>query len=145
MGSAQPKVKPLPPHFREGIHFECQGTGRCCTSKGQEGYVYMNLPDRRRLAKHLKISTQAFTRKYCKRDGEFFHLKDCFNQCRFLDGTQCGVYAARPFQCRSFPFWPQHLNAKTWNQDVVSSCAGIGKGRYYSPDEITALIALTDL
>ncbi len=144
MSKGKQNSRPLPPHFREGVRFECQGTGRCCTSPGQKGYVYLNLADRRRLARHMGLKTLAFTRKYCEREGERFVLKDCFERCRFLEGKSCGVYTARPLQCRIYPFWPAHLSAKTWASEVVAQCPGVGKGRLFEPEEIQALIALTD-
>ena len=46
------------------------------------------------------------------------------------------VYAARPQQCRSWPFWPENMRKKVWNLEVVPGCEGIGRGRRHSPAEI---------
>jgi hypothetical protein len=127
--------------WKNGVRFECQGTGRCCTSRGSYGYVYLTLKDRQRLAKHLKLSTAAFTRKYCAKTSDHFHLKDFKENCRFLKGKGCSVYEARPAQCRTWPFWPENMNAKSWTREVVSFCPGVGKGKLYSADEIKALMA----
>jgi hypothetical protein len=126
--------------WKKGIRFECQGTGRCCTSRGSYGYVYLTLKDRRRLAEHLKISTLSFTRRYCSKTSGHFHLKDFRKDCQFLKGKGCSVYEARPTQCRTWPFWPENMNARSWARDVVEFCPGIGKGRLYSEEEIQALL-----
>jgi len=109
-------------------------------SRGQYGFVYMTLEDRRRMAKVLKLRTSVFTRTYCDFDGEYWHLKDPDKNCQFLDGKRCTVYLGRPAQCRTWPFWPENMNAKTWNKDVAAFCPGVGKGRLYSAKEIEALL-----
>ena len=39
--------------WKDGIRFECQGSGKCCLSRGTHGYVYLTLEDRRRFARHF--------------------------------------------------------------------------------------------
>ena len=73
--------------WAQGLRFECQGTGRCCVSRGSYGYVYLTLDDRRALAAHLGLRTSTFTRRYCLRKGDHFHLKDTRGPCQFLEGT----------------------------------------------------------
>lgn len=120
------------------IRFECQGSGKCCVSRGEYGFVYVTVEDRRRFARHLKISTQSFTKQYCQRTDGFWHLKD--NQktgnCIFLKAQSCSAYRARPTQCRTWPFWPEVMNAKTWSKEVASFCPGVGKGKLWSAKEI---------
>lgn len=128
--------------WEDGIRFECQGTGRCCLSRGTYGYVYLHLKDRQRLAKHLKLSTSEFTRKYCKNTDGHFHLRDFKGPCQFLQGKACSIYEARPDQCRTWPFWPENMNARTWNTEVKTFCPGVGKGRLYSAEEIQELLKL---
>ena len=36
--------------WREGVQFQCQGSGKCCTSHGQYGFVYLTPADRKRIA-----------------------------------------------------------------------------------------------
>ena len=127
--------------WTEGIRFECQGTGRCCTSRGSYGYVYLTLEDRRRLARRLGLSTATFTRRHCVKTDGYFHLKGPEKNCVFLNGTRCDVYEARPAQCRTWPFWPENMKAKVWSQEIASFCPGVGKGRRYSAEEIEELMA----
>jgi Fe-S-cluster containining protein len=124
--------------WSEGLRFQCQGSGKCCTSHGEYGFVFLTKEDRQRMAEHLGISLAAFTRKYCQRSNGFFHLKedgknpDCF----FLKDKRCSIYEARPTQCRTWPFWPDVMNAKTWKKEVVTFCPGVGKGPILSEAHI---------
>jgi uncharacterized protein len=128
------------PFWEEGIRFECQGSGKCCTSRGTYGYVYLSLEDRKRLAKTLKMKTQAFTKEHCETTDGLFHLKDPRGDCVFLKGAQCTVYEGRPTQCRTWPFWPENMNPRAWRRDVVNFCPGIGKGKLYSPEDIQKIL-----
>jgi uncharacterized protein len=123
-----------------GIRFECKGTGKCCMSRGSYGYVYLTLEDRRLLARHLGISTSSFTRRYCKMTGGYYHLNDPKSACQFLREKSCTVYEARPTQCRTWPFWPENMNARTWNTEIKSFCPGVGKGKLYTKEEIQELL-----
>ena len=128
----------------EGVRFECQGSGKCCVSRGHYGFVYMNLNDRRRMAKTLKMTTSAFTRKHCVMSDGVYHLREdrANGDCGFLEGgNRCGVYEGRPEQCRTWPFWPEVMNAKTWKKEVAAFCPGVGKGRLHTPKEISETMA----
>ena len=127
------------PFYHEGIRFECQGTGRCCTSRGEYGYVYLEPDDERRLAEALGLETEVFRERYCDVTDGYLHLKHPELDCLFLDGTRCGVYEARPEQCRTWPFWPENLtDLRTWNEDVVSFCPGVGVGKLHTLEDIRA-------
>ena len=126
----------------EGLKFECQGSGKCCISRGEWGFVYLTIEDRRRLARHLGLATSAFTRRHCEQSGGIWHLKENRDvpECRFLKNFRCAVYEGRPTQCRTWPFWPDVMNAKSWKSAVANFCPGAGRGRRYSADEIKATV-----
>jgi hypothetical protein len=127
----------MPPKWwSNGIRFECQGSGKCCVSRGTTGYVYLTLVDRQRLAKFFELSTREFTRRYCAKTHGQFHLVDTSGPCQFLDGTRCSVYEGRPTQCRTWPFWPENMSPKAWSRDVAGFCPGVGKGRLWTAAEI---------
>jgi Fe-S-cluster containining protein len=130
-----------PRFWKEGIRFECQGTGRCCVSRGAFGFVYLTLADRQRLARHFKLKTLAFTRRHCDKTDGHFHLKKFKGPCPYLEGKACSVYEARPAQCRTWPFWPENMSARAWSAEVKRFCPGIGKGRLYTEAEILAILA----
>lgn len=124
--------------WEEGVRFECQGSGNCCTSHGEYGFVFLTKEDRQRMAKHLKMSNSSFTKKYCQnRNGAYHLIEDGIHlDCLFLKNKKCSIYEARPTQCRTWPFWPEVMNAKTWNQEVKNFCPGVGKGPVVSAAEI---------
>lgn len=131
------------PWYAEGVRFECTGSGNCCVTRGEFGFVYLTREDRRRLAAHFELPVATFTRRYCAKRLGHFHINDHpgATECRFLDGKRCTVYAARPTQCRTWPFWPDVIDAKKWQRDVASFCPGVGKGRLWSRAEIEAMLA----
>ena len=56
--------------------------------------------------------------------------------CVFWEEGGCSVYAARPLQCRSFPFWPSLLaDAESWRM-AGEDCPGIGSGPLHSGIEV---------
>ncbi|MCB0366514.1 MAG: YkgJ family cysteine cluster protein [Bdellovibrionaceae bacterium] len=126
------------PFYRDGLRFSCQNSGRCCISRGQWGYVYLTLQDRRDLARELKMTTQEFTRRYTGKEDGFYFLKENPDgpECLFLENNKCRVYKGRPTQCRTWPFWPEVMNPKAWRKDVVDFCPGANKGRLYTALEI---------
>jgi uncharacterized protein len=125
--------------YAGGLRFECTGCGECCRSRnGKPSWVYLTIDERRRLAAHLKMRTSAFTRRYCEKPHGFWHLRQPTSDCMFLDGARCTVYAARPGQCRTFPFWRENMSDKVWNGPVKRDCEGIGRGRVWTVAEIEA-------
>ena len=134
---------------QEGLRFECQQSGRCCAAYGSEGYVILTESDLVRMEKHLGKDRNEFAEI-----GEFqdqrgnqemritknWFLKNSVKQCQFLKGHQCGVYDARPTQCRTFPFWKENFGAKTWKKQLTSMCKGIGQGKLYSREEILKIM-----
>lgn len=130
------------PFWSKGLRFECQGSAKCCLSRGGYGYVYLTLSDRKRFARYFKMSTQSFTKKYCEKTDGYFHFKEVAKGCRFLDENRCSVYEARPTQCRTWPFWPENMNARAWNRDVAKFCPGAGKGKLHSAKEIEKILKM---
>lgn len=125
-----------PKFYAKGLRFECTGCGNCCKARHGYGYIYMTLPERRRMAAHLGLKTAVFTRTHCDKTNGFHHLRHPSKDCQFLDGTRCTVYAARPEQCRTWPFWPENMNKREWNGPVKRDCPGIGIGKRHSAAEI---------
>lgn len=130
--------KPDPKFYADGIRFECQGSGKCCTSRGAYGFVYVSGEDRKRFAKFFGLTSSSFTRKFCATTEGHVHLKNPEADCSFLRGKRCSVYEARPSQCRTWPFWPENMNAKAWSKEVTSFCPGVGKGKIHSREAIEA-------
>ena len=128
------------PWWQEGVRFACQGSGKCCVSRGAYGFVYLTLGDRRRLAAHLGMPTWQFTRQHCAKTDGLFHLKETGPECRFLRENRCSVYEGRPTQCRTWPFWPENMPARAWTA-IAAFCPGVGQGPTVRSGKIGALLA----
>lgn len=130
--------------YENGLRFQCQGSGKCCTSHGEYGFVFLTLEDRKRMARELKIRTSEFTKQYCDRKGPVWHLKEDPKNpdCMFLKNKRCSIYEGRPTQCRTWPFWPEVMNAKAWKKDVESFCPGVGQGKLWKAEEIEKILAI---
>jgi len=125
--------------YKNGIRFECQGSGNCCVSRDSYGFVYLSDVDIKRFSKFFKITQKKFKEKYCQITDGFIHLceKSKLNgKCIFLKNKKCTVYTSRPSQCRTWPFWKDNMNVKVWNQDISINCPGIGKGKVIKRKEI---------
>jgi Fe-S-cluster containining protein len=79
----------------------------CCR---MAGYVRVSRDDIRRLAKHLGISVADFEKRHIvevTKKGEK-RIKEGYKTCQFLDENHmCGVYEARPHDCRGYVCWNQ--------------------------------------
>jgi len=125
------------PWYRDGLRFECTGCGDCCS--GAPGFVWVDEAEIAALASEMQMTPEEFERQYVRREGVGKSLLEYPDgDCIFLDrqSRQCKVYAARPTQCRTWPFWDSNLKRKRdWNE-ACRVCPGTGTGRLYGFDEI---------
>jgi Fe-S-cluster containining protein len=147
--------------LENGIEFSCQMCGKCCTGLN-EGEVYLYQEDIFRLAEHLNVKgndeLQDFAEKYLKIVDDSFFWKEPGAQrgktyrykslgfkftgedehCHFLKNNKCTVHNARPFQCRSFPFWQMMVSSKKNFDKYTKKCMGLQllKGKFYPKKEI---------
>ena len=131
------------PSPEAGLRFECTQCGKCCTNRGEYAYVYLSDDEVDALAKHLELSRAAFKRKYTFIDEYGWRqLRFTGSRCVFLDeADRCGVYPARPVQCRTFPFWREMVQDDGgWSEEARSLCEGVGRGRVYSIEEAEAMM-----
>ena len=128
--------------YNNGLKFECQGSSNCCVSRNSYGYVYLSKKDILKLSKLKKLKKDDFIRSYCDETDGFIHFKEnrTDGRCQFLEQKKCSVYIARPTQCRTWPFWSENMNAKTWNEDISKFCPGIGKGKKFTKKKIDKII-----
>lgn len=79
----------------------------CCR---MAGYVSVSRADIRRLAKYLGLTVPEFETKHIvekTRKGDK-RIKSGYDTCQFLKPNRlCGVYEARPKDCRGYVCWDQ--------------------------------------
>ena len=117
------------PWYSEGLRFECTGCGNCCRNHGEYGYVYLMPPEVTALAELLDLDEATFLERWCTEEEGWTLLRMDQPQCPFLsEEGSCTVYAARPMQCRTWPFWEENLASATAWEATKLVCPGIGKG-----------------
>ena len=125
------------PWYRDGLRFTCTQCGDCCT--GAPGHVWVNNEEIVALAKLLGISEEMFEDNYVRRVGARKSLRELPNgDCVLLDSEKrkCTVYAARPRQCRTWPFWESNLKTPDDWAHTCQVCPGSGKGKLHSLRQI---------
>lgn len=98
------------------------------------------------MAKALSLTPEDFKRKYTQRVGLRYSLieKQPSKDCIFLHKNGkgqlvCKVYAERPLQCRTWPFWKENLRSRTAWRSAADACPGIDQGNWYAPADIEAI------
>lgn len=131
--------------FSEGLRFTCTQCGDCCT--GEPGYVWVDDDEIATLAHAVGETVERFERKYVRRaqgDRTLRERED--GSCvLYQAGVGCTVYADRPTQCRTWPFWKSNLASPSTWQSICRDCLGSGQGKLYSVEEILAKSSAIEL
>ena len=82
------------------------------------------------MANTLGISLDLFKKRFVRQRDNRYALverksKNGDYDCIFLKDKKCGVYQARPSQCRTFPWWPENLKSEESWQSAAQECEGI--------------------
>ena len=153
------------PWFSKGLKFTCTQCGNCCT--GGPGFVWISDVEIQRLAEFLKLTTAEVLKKYCRKVGGRWSLKERktpegLYDCVFLTGGEaepaakgrelsadapvpvtprgCAIYSVRPLQCRTWPFWESNLAVPEAWERAASRCPGMGEGdRHFTREKIESL------
>ncbi len=104
------------------IRFACTHCGNCCRIPG---YVRLTDEDVVRIAAHLGMTEEGFTREHTRltedRQGlSLIERED--GACAFLsEDNRCTIHAVKPAQCVGFPFnWRYrdvHLICEGWHDE----------------------------
>jgi Fe-S-cluster containining protein len=153
-----PSSEAKKPWYGDGLRFTCTQCGNCCT--GGPGYVWISGEEIARVAEHLRITSEQTIERYCRKIGDRYSLKESRNvrgehDCIFLkeecsertEGNEvvtqsrrtCGIYAVRPLQCRTWPFWDSNLSSPEIWEMSAKRCHGMNRGRLFSQAEMEAL------
>jgi uncharacterized protein len=123
--------------FDQGLCFACLRCGACCT--GAPGTIYVGPGEIALIADLLKLPLAVFMDRYLYPFKESFSIReDSLGNCLFFKNG-CAIYAVRPLQCRTFPFWFDNLRSETRWLETARRCPGIGQGRRYRKDELVEM------
>jgi len=129
--------------YQAGLRFECTQCGNCCS--GDPGYVWVTKDDIGRISRFLSLpDADRPDRRYFRRVRFRHSLRekpdgDCVFLKREAGKALCVIYAVRPLQCRTWPFWALNLrSSEMWNE-AHRKCPGMGSGRHYGLAQIEAL------
>ena len=117
------------------LHFSCTDCGNCC--RGQ-GIVFVSRQEATAILEYLDLPAGEASRVFSQAEGRVA-LPLTKDGCVFWCDEQCSIYPVRPLQCRTFPFWKINLKSHGAWKRCAKTCDGIGQGRSYSFEEITAL------
>ncbi|MBN1787101.1 MAG: YkgJ family cysteine cluster protein [Sedimentisphaerales bacterium] len=120
-----------------GLHFECLQCGNCCAGP-EEGVIWISRAETEKLAVYLGLTVSQLRKKYLKRYGFRYSIKEdpSSKDCIFLTNKGCSIYDLRPAQCKNWPFWASNLKTPNhWNA-AAQRCPGINKGKLYTFEKI---------
>lgn len=128
------------PWYAGGLAFSCRRCRACC--RGEPGYVWVGAGEVRALAAELGMEAGRFRAGFCRSVGGRVSLRErADGDCVLLGPEGCRAYAARPAQCRTFPFWPEHLAGPADWAALARSCPGVNSGPVRNLEEIRAALA----
>jgi len=121
--------------YQYGLRFKCISCGECCRLPG--GEVEITPEEAHNIAQYLRLELSVFISRFCYETETGFRLIDNRQgYCIFLEEDGCGIYLARPLQCRTFPFWPENLKSASRWKELGAYCPGIDTGNFYSFNQI---------
>ncbi len=132
-------AKPVPdaPWYAEGLSFRCTRCDHCCT--GEPGFVWVDEEELTAIARLLREPADRVRALYTRLAHRGRTLRERANgDCVFYDREQgCTVYAARPRQCRTWPFWESNVRTPAAWEATCKICPGAGQGELIPATEIT--------
>jgi len=128
----------------DGLRFSCKRCSSCC--RYDAGFVFLSQKDINKLSVALKIDENSVINVYCRwvtdRNGDtVLSLKEKSNNDCILWDNGCTVYANRPLQCVTFPFWDSIIASNHSWEIAASGCPGMNSGELHKKEEIDKLCA----
>jgi Fe-S-cluster containining protein len=133
------------PWYEDGLRFTCTRCGHCCT--GEPGFVWVDDDNLAAIAAERGETLEEVKALYTRWTNRGRTLREKGNgDCIFYDRKQgCTVYAARPPQCRTWPFWDSNVATPEAWQHTCEICPGSGQGELISAEEITRRLKIIRL
>ena len=133
------------PWYKDGLRFTCTRCGHCCT--GEPGFVWVGDDDLTAIADFLGERVERIEALYTRKERRGRTLREKANgDCVFYDRQRgCTIYAVRPPQCRTWPFWESNVATPEAWQKTCDVCPGSGKGELIPADEITSRLKVIRL
>lgn len=127
--------------FDNGLMFECQRCGDCCT--GAPGTIYVAQDEIAPIAELLGLSADGLISTYLYPFKDSYSIReDARGNCLFFN-EGCAIYENRPLQCLAYPFWFSNLRSRNQWEKLKQECPGIGRGRHFTKMEIFAMARRT--
>jgi len=131
------------PWYQDGLRFECARCGACC--RGEPGFVWVRDVEIVAIARLLRLSREDFLARYCRvAFGDISLVERPSGDCVFWGEQGCEIYAARPVQCRTFPFWQEYLRSPNAWARAARRCPGCNHGPLHSATDIRQRARETD-
>ena len=128
------------PWYRDGLRFTCTRCGNCCG--GASGTVRVSDAELETLAARLGLAPDefraAYTRQIHRRGTSLRERRD--GTCVLYDPRGgCTVYADRPRQCRTWPYWSSVVHtAERWAEES-EGCPAMGRGELHDARHVEQL------
>lgn len=133
-----------PLYRRRPLRFSCTRCGECCT--GNDDYhVYVNDTEVEKIRAFLGIGRSWFRRRYLTRDedgGLILQARENGDCVMLTKEGGCRVYAARPVQCATYPFWPEVVKTTAAWRRERQRCEGIDYGEIVPVEQIEKALQL---
>jgi uncharacterized protein len=133
------------PWYKSGLPFTCTQCGDCCT--GDPGFVWVDDAELAAIAEFLGEPIEEVRGLTTRTTARGRTLREKANgACVFYEkGRGCTIYAVRPAQCRTWPFWESNVaSPETWRQ-TCEVCPGSGRGELIPAEEITRRLNIVRL
>ncbi len=136
---------PQHPWYAQGLRFRCTQCGACCT--GEPGFVWLDDAEVDAIAEAVGESREEFLAMRTKVGSRGRTLREKVNgDCIYYEaGKGCTIYAVRPKQCRTWPFWESNVKTPQSWQATCEICPGAGTGDLISAEEITQRMRMIKL
>jgi Fe-S-cluster containining protein len=127
------------PFYASGLKFSCKRCSSCC--RYEAGFVFLSEKDLEKLIRAQEMDRNSFLKTYCRwvtdwNGKKVLSLKEKSNKDCILWDSGCTVYASRPLQCVSFPFWESIVSSQQAWEIAATGCPGMNSGALHKASEI---------